>query len=285
MSHNTFVNDAARKVSGAGFNTPAMTAFEQSLDKFRANPKFKVGDVTLIAVSPFGPLRKAKAGFGYMHADIEYANISNNGAAVKVPGLTLVRGGSVTVLTFLQCNGVDYVILTEQARAPIGDPEYVESPAGMLDGDEEKFVGVAAKEMGEEVGLELNGRTDFKYLGEFVPSAGGCDERIKVLFTRVKCNKAVLTYLQGHLAGAMDENEQITVRVRPLSVVRSQIRAGVLTDAKLIAGLLHYLESPELQKWACGRQLILEDGKPKMVVPAEKPSCLVSFWKWLRTIL
>ena len=135
MSHNTFVNDAVRKVSSAAFNTPAMTAFEQSLDKFRTNPKFKVGDVTPIAVSPFGPLGKAKAGFAYMHADIEYANISKNGTAVKVPGLALVRGGSVTVLTFLQCNGVDYVILTEQARAPIGESEYLEAPAGMLDGE------------------------------------------------------------------------------------------------------------------------------------------------------
>ena len=270
---NTFVNDVAglsclgsALAAGVPVHTHAMTAFEVSLDKFAVNPKFLVRNVTPVAVSPFGPLGKAKAGFAYMHADIEYAKIINpaTGDPVKVPGLALVRGGSVTVLTFLQCDGVDYVILTEQARAPIGEPEYLEAVAGMQDGDE-NFVGIAAKEMAEEVGLVLNGRRDFKYLGEFVPSAGGCDERIKVLFTRVKCSKDVLAYLEGHLAGAMDENEQITVRVRPLSVVRAQIRAGVLTDAKLAVGLLHYLEEPSLHAWACERELHLgADGKPTM---------------------
>ena len=264
---NTFVEAGLAHIqSSCAVNTPAMDAFERSLDKFRSDPKFIVGDVTAIAVSPFGPLGLAKAGFAYMCADVTYSRITNaSGAPVKVPGLSLVRGGAVTVLTFLNCDGVDHVVLTEQARIPIGEPAYREAPAGMEDGDQ-NFVGVASKEMEEEVGLKFNGSTDFKYLGVFIPSAGGCDERIKMLFTRVKCDKSVLTYLEGYLGGALDENEQITARILPLSVVRSQIRAGVLTDAKLGMSLFHYLESPELLGWACERHLVLgPDGKPHMV--------------------
>ena len=199
--------------------TPAMTAFNTSLDKFRSNPKFVVKEITPIAVSPFGPLGKAKAGFGYVHANVQYSKIKNptTGAPVTVPGLALVRGGSVTILTFLHCNGIDYVILTEQPRIPIGEPEYLEAPAGMQDGNN-NFIGVAANEMGQEVGLTNLGSTDFKYLCKFFPSAGGTDESMIELFMRVKCDKTVLDYLNGHLAGAIEENEQITVRIRPLSL-------------------------------------------------------------------
>jgi len=264
--------------------TPAMTAFNTSLDKFRSNPKFVVKEITPIAVSPFGPLGKAKAGFGYVHANVQYSKIKNptTGAPVTVPGLALVRGGSVTILTFLHCNGIDYVILTEQPRIPIGEPEYLEAPAGMQDGNN-NFIGVAANEMGQEVGLTNLGSTDFKYLCKFFPSAGGTDESMIELFMRVKCDKTVLDYLNGHLAGAIEENEQITVRIRPLSEVRSQIRTGILTDAKLMVGLLHYLESPELHKWSCDRQLVMgDDGKPHMVdVVAPTVSWLGAFWKWM----
>lgn len=282
----TFINTTVKPFDPSQpHQTPAMVAFDQSLAKFRSNPKFVVGNITTIAVSPFGSLGNAKAGFGYVHADVTYSKINNptTGAPVTVPGLALVRGSSVTILTFLHCEGIDYVILTEQARLPIGDPVYKEAPAGMQDGDE-NFIGVAANEMCQEVGLKKLGPTDFKYLCEFVPSAGGCDERIKVLFLRVKCDKTVLAYLNGHLTGAIEENEQITVRILPLSEVRSQIRSGILTDAKLMVGLLHYLESPELHKWSCDRHLVMgEDGKPHMVIPTVAPnvSWFATVWNWM----
>lgn len=263
--------------------TPAMNAFNTSLDKFRSNPKFVVKEITPIAVSPFGQLGKTKAGFAYMLADVQYAKINNptTGAPVAVPGLALVRGGSITILTFLHCEGIDYVILTEQARIPIGDPAYKEAVAGMLDGNDD-FVGVAAKELDEEAGLKL-GRKDFKDLGEFIPSAGGSDERIKLKYTRVKCDKAVLTYLNGRLTGEIGESEQITVRILPLSEVRSQIINGILTDAKLMVGLYHYSERPDLHKWSCDQQLAMgDDGKPHMVdVVAPTVSWLGAFWKWM----
>jgi hypothetical protein len=133
------------------------------------------------------------------------------------------------------------------------------------------YAAAIAKEMEEEVGLTLDRSTDFVKMGTFIPSAGGSDERIVDYWTRVKCSKAVLTYLQGRLGGALAENEQITARLVPLATVRKQILNGELTDAKLITALWFYDNMPELKWWSCKKQLALVDGKPAMVEP-------VSLW-------
>lgn len=266
----TFINNAAFAVFNAdqAVNTPAMTKFV-GLDKFRNNPKFAVGAITPIAVSPFGPLGSAKAGFAYMHADVTYTAVVNplSGAAVKVPGLALVRGDAVAMLPFLHCTGVDYVVLTEQARLPIGETNYLEIPAGMSDAAVGKsgYAQAIAKEMEEEVGLTLDRQTEFVRLGKMVPSAGGSDETVTLYWSRVKCTSEVLSYLEGNLGGSLQENEQITARIRPVSTVRAQMLDGTLTDAKLISAMWFYDNMPGLSAWQTERSLSMgANGKPAM---------------------
>jgi ADP-sugar diphosphatase len=253
------------------YEIPAMADFKM-LRKFRDSGKFDVGQVTPIAVSPFGLLGRAKAGFAYMHADVSYRNVRDTGSGrpVAVPGLAFVRGNSVAMLTFLRCEGVDYMVLTEQARLPIGEVAYVEIPAGMADAASGRsgYAAAIAKEMEEEVGLILDRNTEFKELGTMIPSAGGCDERIKLYFTRVHCSKAVLAHLEGKLGGALLENEMITARVRPVSLVRKQILSGDLTDAKLISALWFYENNSAVRKWSCARHLAMgPNDRPQLVMP------------------
>ena len=256
------------------YEIPSMTDFK-ALRAFRESSKFTVGHVTPIAVSPFGILGRAKGGFAYMHADVSYRHVRDNGSGrpVQVPGLAFVRGNSVAMLTFLRCDGVDYMVLTEQARLPIGEVAYQEIPAGMVDAAAGRsgYAAAIAKELEEEVGLTLDRNTEFKELGTIIPSAGGCDERIKLYFTRVHCDKAVLAHLEGKLGGALLENEMITARVRPVSLVRKQILSGDLTDAKLISALWFYDNSP-VRKWSCARRLVMgANDRPHLVDPA--PGC------------
>ena len=75
-----------------------------------------------------------------------------------VPGIVFMRGGAVAVLVILECEGVEYTILTRQARVPIGTSDLPEIPAGMLDYSQ-YLRGVAADELKEECGIEL-GPTD-----------------------------------------------------------------------------------------------------------------------------
>ena len=248
--------------------TPAMARF-MALSKFSASPKFAVNKVSTIAVSPFGPFGKAKAGFAYMHADVQYKSIINptTKEPLTVPGLSLVRGDSVTMLIFLKCDGIDYAVLTEQARVPIDEPNYVEAVAGMSDAAVGKsgYAAAIAKELEEEVGLTLDRNTEFLEIGKMVPSAGGCDERIGLYWTRVMCDRDVLTYLEGNLGGALLENEQITARVVALPLMRQRLLNGTYTDAKMISCIWFYDNRSELHNWACARRLVIgPDGKPHM---------------------
>lgn len=59
--------------------------------------------------------------------------------------------------------GEEYVLLTVQPRIPVGSLEFVELPAGMLDGD--SFSGAAAKEIKEECGIEIKA-DELKDLGQ-----------------------------------------------------------------------------------------------------------------------
>ncbi|XP_044430519.1 uncharacterized protein [Triticum aestivum] len=64
-------------------------------------------------------------------------------------GIFFARGPAVAVLILLQSKGQTYVVLTEQARVPIGK-FILELPAGMLDDENGDFVGTAVREESDE---------------------------------------------------------------------------------------------------------------------------------------
>lgn len=265
------------------YDTPAMKSFRDKVaETFGKSQKFTVIEVDTIAVSPFGVLGAAKAGLGYMRAKVLYNYVKNptTNGPMEVPGLAFIRGDSGAVLTFLRSRGVDYVVMTEQARVPICDPAFREIPAGML--NEAKgmrgFAAAVAAEMHQEVGLDLDMEEDLKPLGYSFLSPGGSDEGMRLFFTRIQCSADVLTHLEGKLNGVLEENEQITLRILPLKDVRVQIKSGELKDAKLILALSYYDNARELHSWACKRELKMVEYKPTMC--AIPPSCWETFGNW-----
>jgi 8-oxo-dGTP pyrophosphatase MutT (NUDIX family) len=111
-----------------------------------------------------------------------------------LPGVNFLRGGSVAVLMILRPSEAPnerFVIMTEQPRIAAGSLQFMEIPAGMID-NEDSFAGTAAREIKEEVGVELKGsdlmtklavkghRASENLRSAIYPSPGGCDEFISI---------------------------------------------------------------------------------------------------------
>lgn len=122
-----------------------------------------------------------------------------------------------------------YVLLTVQPRVPAGGLQFVELPAGMVDGG--TFAGSAAKEIKEELGLEIpedeltnltdlaipahaNGEGKEEQLPRAIfPSAGGCDEHIPIFLHEKRVPRSQLNEWTGKLTGLRDEGEKITLKL------------------------------------------------------------------------
>ena len=153
-------------------------------------------------------------------------------------------------------------VLTVQARVPAASLAFAELPAGMVD-DGGSFAGAAAREIHEELGLEL-GLADLTCLSDLAaeadadaddaghdggdvdgtpnpeglpaamyPSAGGCDEHVTIYLHERRVPREQLREWSGKLTGLRDEGEKIT-----LKLVRMQDlwKAGA-RDAKCLAAL------------------------------------------------
>jgi 8-oxo-dGTP pyrophosphatase MutT (NUDIX family) len=160
--------------------------------------------VTVQAFDIFGGSR-----VGFMKATTDVSN----GAGETLPGAVFLRGPSVAMLVVLVpddiaegsssgdsyiYDGERYALMTVQPRVAAGSLEFAELPAGMVD-DEGSFAGAAAKEIKEELGLEIH-ESELTCLSELAaqgaadesrsgtkeaplppamyPSPGGCDEFI-----------------------------------------------------------------------------------------------------------
>ncbi|KAL2107358.1 hypothetical protein VUR80DRAFT_5337 [Thermomyces stellatus] len=164
-----------------------------------------------------------------------------NSAGEKLPGAAFLRGPSVAMLVILVPDDVDtvpdssmserYVVLTVQPRVPAGSLALVELPAGMVDGG--TFVGSAAKEIKEELGLEIK-EGELVCLSEMArprsddedgreqlplamyPSPGGCDEHVTIFMHERKVPRAQLKEWTGKLTGLRDHGEKITLKLVPM---------------------------------------------------------------------
>ncbi|KAL2277626.1 hypothetical protein FJTKL_15306 [Diaporthe vaccinii] len=168
-----------------------------------------------------------------------------------------------------------YVLLTVQPRIPTGSLGFVELPAGMIDGDS-NFAGVAAKEIQEELGLvikqtELTCLTDKvgeirrarnanKHAGidsgsskpgsagtekiafAMYPSAGGCDEYIKIFSHERRVPRSKLHEWEGKYGGLREEGEMITLKVVPIADLWLE---GAM-DSKALAAVALY---DKVKKW------------------------------------
>ena len=157
-----------------------------------------------------------------------FATVTND-ANEWLPGVVFLRGGSVAVLMILRPSDARderLVIMTEQPRIAAGSLQFMEIPAGMLD-DEDNFAGTAAREIKEEVGLELKGsdlidmtklavkghRAPENLRSAMYPSPGGCDEFISIFLWEKEMDRLQIENLKGRLTGERAEQERIIVRL------------------------------------------------------------------------
>ncbi len=196
------------------------------------DPRFIVKAITIQAVDMFGP----RVGFIKFVADVV------DDAGSFIPGAVFMRGGAVAILMILECEGREYVLLTSQARLPIGNFEYEETPAGMLDGSGH-FAGVAAKEIQEETGLTIETKDLIDLTAMYTPNAlgaypsvGGSDEFIRLFLYRQSVTRETLNDLQGRLGGLREEGEKISLLVLPFTSAFARV-----TDMKFLSCAALYM--------------------------------------------
>ncbi|KAI0475972.1 hypothetical protein GGR56DRAFT_674478 [Xylariaceae sp. FL0804] len=199
------------------------------------------------------------------------AEVSNS-AGETLPGSVFLRGPSVAMLVMLlpedePDHGKDveeeerYVLLTVQPRVPAGSLAFAELPAGMVD-EAGAFAGTAAREIREELGLEIPasrlrclsdeaaavdreeereveeekgeyGEREERLPEAMYPSAGGCDEHIPIYMHERRVPRSQLAEWTGRLTGLREHGERITLRLVPM---RRLWREG-RRDAKCLAAL------------------------------------------------
>jgi len=212
--------------------------------------------ITVQAYDLFGGQR-----IGFLKLTAEVAN----DAGESLPASIFLRGPSVGMLVLLVPEDAPadteekYALLTVQPRIPAGSLSFVELPAGMVDDDGE-FAGAAAREIKEELGLEIH-ESELVCLSELAgtdeerkaatdesgggdgeearlplamyPSPGACDEFITLYLHERRVPRDELKDWTGRLTGLREEGEKITLRLVP---VKDLWRVGA-RDAKCLAAL------------------------------------------------
>lgn len=198
-----------------------------------------VNGIEVTAIDRFG----SRIGFVKAKADVKWAN---DGKAL--PGITLLRGGSVAILFLIKDleneRSEPMVLLTRQPRIPIGSIDFLELPAGMLDGSG-SFAGVAATEVREETGIvltedELIDMTELALGKEgqeavVYPSPGACDETMRLFLAVKRLPLTEIESLKTRLTGLRDEGERISLTMVPLSKLWNATR-----DMKALSALTLY---------------------------------------------
>ncbi|XXH02648.1 hypothetical protein Hte_009029 [Hypoxylon texense] len=239
---------------------------------FHPDP-YALRSVTIQSFDLFGGGQQQQQRLGFLKLVAEVSN----GAGSQLPGSVFLRGPSVAMLVMLipddsvgsggRGDGYEedrYVVLTVQPRIPAASLAFVELPAGMVDDDGE-FAGTAAREIREELGLEIPvaelrclsdmAATDEKEEGRggsssgsggggggdddeglpaaMYPSAGGCDEHIPIYMHERRVPREQLKEWTGKLTGLRDHGEMITLK---LVKMKDLWREGA-RDAKCLAAL------------------------------------------------
>jgi ADP-ribose pyrophosphatase len=119
-------------------------------------------------------------------------------------------------------DGTD-VFLVRQPREVVGDPDFLEIPAGRLDVEGEAPLQAAQRELAEEIG---KGAERWEHVTDYVSSVGVMDEVVHVYLA---------TDLRDERAEAED-NERIEIVRWPLADLDGAIAAT--RDAKTLIGLL-----------------------------------------------
>lgn len=146
----------------------------------------------------------------------------------------LLRGDAVAILAIVSNKGSEYLLVTEQLRAPTGGIRH-EAIAGMMD-HEGTPSGIALQELDEEAGIKAT-KDDLIELGYYYSSQGIMDEKIRCFFMKREMTDEQLSELTSKLRG---EGDFEAIRIRLIPATWSAVFAT--HDAKLIASYGMYLE-------------------------------------------
>ncbi|KAK1837078.1 putative nudix domain-protein [Podospora conica] len=188
---------------------------------FHTNP-YALRSITIQSHDLFGPTR---IGFLKLTCSVTTATSPSE----WLPGAVFLRGPSVAMLVILSPfddPSERHVLLTVQPRIAAGSLAFVELPAGMVDDATHTFAGTAAKEIKEELGMEIDVGglvclTDLaaEENGEeglprgMYPSPGACDEYIGLYAYERSVPREELAGWTGRLTGLREEGERITLRL------------------------------------------------------------------------
>ncbi|KAI0863524.1 hypothetical protein F4860DRAFT_522154 [Xylaria cubensis] len=238
-----------------------------SLSLQHSNPKHPFHDdpyaLRSITVQSYDMWGSKRVGFLKIQTEV------TNSAGESLPGGVFLRGPSVGMLVMLIPDDVSsgkggadeeerYVLLTIQPRIAAGSLAFAELPAGMVDDDENesgegKFAGTAAREIYEELGIEIPA-SELVCLSDLAapkneassqegeeeglpsamyPSAGGCDEYIPIYMHERRVPRNTLKEWTGKLTGLRDDGEKITLKLIPMRDLWHEGRR----DAKALAAL------------------------------------------------
>ena len=251
-----FDNDQVRAQADGLNKHKAFTNWRTHLDPdLVGNPGLGVGEhkckvlksITIKNINVFG----AGGGFVYFQPEIVFyreALDHQNKKYLKketVPGLMLCRGGAVAILVVLIRveDGARFTILTVQPRVPAGIAAFPEIPAGMLDGAG-NVGGKAAEELFEETGLDINENMlcdltvglyrNPLFCGVY-PSAGGCDEFLRLFACEIEMDGDYIEDLKGKCTGLIEEGEDIKLKIIPLEDLPKEA-----PDVKALSALYLY---------------------------------------------
>ncbi|KAF8974856.1 hypothetical protein BGZ46_009656 [Entomortierella lignicola] len=216
----------------------SQTEGEEASSNNQSKIPVKVNKIEVKNVDYFG----SKVGFVNLAVDAELTETGQ-----KPPGYIFMRGGAVAVLLIIRSTNPsgetsEYVVLTKQARLSIPSFNFPEIPAGMLDGSGD-FTGKCADELKEECDITLEhdkliDMTKLAYGSDWsgvYPSAGGCDEFLRLFVSCKDMKWDELQALEGRLGGLRDHGENIT-----LSLVELKNAYKTAPDAKLLSALALY---------------------------------------------
>lgn len=245
--------------------------FQDWVQKVEADPILFIKEIVVQSVDMFGP----RVGFVKFRSSA-VIDVGGSDGFIPVPGVVFMRGGAIGVLLILECDGEEFTVLTRQARVPIGSHDFPEIPAGMLDGNG-NFKGVAAQEIAEECDIQLHeselidmtqmvwARFDGMY-----PSAGGCDEFIRLFVVRRVVDIQYMAALEGRLTGLFEEGERITLELVRLSEVWQRT-----PDCKALSALALYERLVKAGKIKRGSSAGPSgDWSPQLEPKAPRPSTL-----------